>query len=263
MTVQKLSSLAILLASLLICLPQKTEAEELLPFNAQVNKDNINIRTDSTINSEIICNISKGASLEVVREYYGWSKVRLPKSAPSFIRKDLIGQNADGPAKVVKERVNIRLRPNESSPILGKADKNEIINILGEKWGWYKIEPTNNCFGWISKGFLVKLPAKNQTEPTHVKVPPINKGQPQPDKKDITPVKEVTIEGIVKPQGIFFKRMATHKLITTDNKIYLLKRNKPELDTVNHRKVKISGALINLPNQKYPLIEIKKFEVID
>jgi len=290
-----LSRLAILLVSLLICLSYKAGAEEPMPFKTQVNKSGVNIRTDSTVNSEKICDIAKDTNLEVVKESYGWYKVRLPKNAPSFIRKDLINQIAGMPdvvikdrvnirlipdesssilggtrreklsilGEVIKERVNIRLGPNESAPILGKADKNEIINILGEEGGWYKIEPTNNCFGWINKGFLVKLPAKNQIEPTQAKTPPIDKEKLQPDKEDIASLKEVTIEGIVKPQGVFFRRIATHKLITTDNKIYLLKGNKPELDTLNYRKVTISGILTNLPNQKYPLIEIKKFGVID
>jgi len=263
MPIKKLTRLSILLVLLLIFACYKAGAEESLPLQVRVNKGSVNIRTDSTVNSEIICNITKGTNLEVVKEFYGWYKIRLPKNAPSFIRKDFVRLIAGMPGEVIKERVNIRLKPKESSPILGRANKNEVINILGEKGGWYKIEPTNNCFGWVNMEFLAEVPAIKKQEPTQEIVIPADKVGPEMGKQDIAPVDLVMIEGIVKPYGRFFKRITTHKLITIDNKVFLLKGDKPALDAVNYRKVRISGTLSNLPRQKYPLIEIKGIEVVD
>lgn len=178
----------------------------------------------------------------------------MPKKAPSFVKKDLtvcIGFQPDSNAcrngKIVKNRVNIRLKASESSPILGKLNKNEVINIAGEIEGWYKIEPASESFGWIHKNF-VKKAVFAQKEATA----PVTKISPE----TIKDTKDITVEGIIKPYGKIFKRIATHKLITPDNKTYLLKGNKRALDALNHHKVNIQGTIIDAPKEKYPVIEV-------
>lgn len=248
-------------------------AGEPVPFTGEVNANNINIRSDSTVSAEIICKSAKGERLEVVSERYDWYKIRLPKQAPSFIKKNLVAGIEDKPAdsfdklkasgneliknaKVIKDRVNIRLTPSESSPILGKVDRNEVLTVLEDKGGWYKIEPVNNSFGWISSKFIsvVRLPiAAAKPEPP----------QTQQQAISVTEGKNTIIEGIIKPYGIVFKRPATHKLITSDNKIFLLKGNKKSLDQLNYHKVKVIGKLTGPDSQKYPIIEVEKIEALD
>ena len=133
-------------------------------FQGEINANNINIRSDSTVSSKIICIANNGEPVEVVKELYEWYRVRLPKTAPSFIKKNLVSIIDEKTAKVIKDNVNIRLRPSESSPILGKAAKNEVINILEEKGEWYKIEPLNNSFGWVNKKFVNKADTINKIE---------------------------------------------------------------------------------------------------
>lgn len=146
-------------------------AENNFPFQGIVNSDNINIRSDSTPNAEIICSANKENTLDVVTELYGWYKIKLPKNAPSFIKKAYVFavKNPDTLAldnktavpveeikkgEVSSERVNIRLEPSQSSVILGMVNKGEIINILEDRGLWYKIEPTPGCFGWINSKFV-------------------------------------------------------------------------------------------------------------
>lgn len=257
------------LVSIPLLLPHELFAQETMPFTGEVNAENINIRADSTVNSRVICRASKGERLEVTSALYGWYKIRLPKHAPSFIKKNLTAGIEDRPAnsfdklkasgtdlnrnaKVIKERVNIRLSPNESSPILGKADKNEIITILGESGEWYKIEPINNSFGWINSKFISKAPAVVKRDD------PLPQATAPPE-----PQNSIVAEGMIKPYGIVIKRVATHKLITDDKKIFLLKGDKKSLDALNHHKVKVIGKFIEPNNQKYPVIEIEKMEELD
>jgi uncharacterized protein YgiM (DUF1202 family) len=167
----------IVIAALSILALTKTSlpAQESQPFQAEVISDNINIRANSTVNSEVICAVNKGAQLEVVSELYDWYKIRLPKKAPAYIKKSLlecINYQVNNPptnitpsepskqclnAKVIKENVNIRLKPTESSAILGQADKNEVVTVLEDKGEWFRIEPTNSSFGWIHKKFINAL----------------------------------------------------------------------------------------------------------
>jgi len=137
-------------------------AQSAVVLKGRVNSDNINLRADSTPVSEVVCTVRKGTEVEIVREYYDWCKIRLPKSAPSYIKKrfvaclDETAQPACSNARVINNRVNVRSRPNESAPILGKADKTQILVILSEENGWYKIQPIYNSYAWIHKKFLTQ-----------------------------------------------------------------------------------------------------------
>ena len=152
-------------------------AEE-LPFQGQVNSDNINIRSDSTVSAEIICSLNKGMRLEVIQELYDWYKVRLPKFCPSYIKKNMVEcakpkipdyplsapaqGNVCAAVKVIKERVNIRLNPDEASLIIGRANKNEILSIVKEKGEWYGIEPAQDSLGWVHKKFIKIIPVTSR-----------------------------------------------------------------------------------------------------
>jgi len=142
-------------------------AQSVVALKGEVNSDNINLRADATPVSEVICIVSKGTKVEVVREYYDWYKIRLPKHAPSYIKKRFVAclDEEVGPvcsnARVISSRVNIRARPNESAPILGLADKTQSLVILSEEKGWYKIQPTPNSYAWIHKKFVRILPEAN------------------------------------------------------------------------------------------------------
>jgi len=137
-------------------------AQDQFLLQGVINADDINVRADSTVNSKIICKVNKGLTVTVVQESYGWYKIRLPKIAPSFIKKNLVILIGEGAARVLKDNINIRLSPNESACILGKVNKNEVVNILGDRLEWYKIEPVDNSFGWINKIFIDK--AQNPKE---------------------------------------------------------------------------------------------------
>jgi uncharacterized protein YgiM (DUF1202 family) len=133
-------------------------------FQGEVNADNINVRSDATVGSEIIYTLNKNERVDVVLELYEWYKIKLPKNAPSYIKKSLVDciavlsttEKQCKNARVLKNRVNIRLHPNESSTIIGTVDENEIVNILKDEGGWYRIDPVQNSFGWINKKFVNK-----------------------------------------------------------------------------------------------------------
>ena len=207
-------------------------AQNTPPFQGEVNADNINIRSDSTPGAQVICTVNRRERLDVLLELYDWYKIRLPKNAPSYIKKSLTQcfNFADGSkvclnAKILKNRVNVRLKPGESSPILGKVEKDEIVNVLDDRGEWIRIEPVANSFGWIHKKFVNKAPL--QEKPFKAASEPSTETTSQAkEEKDNN---NITLVGIVKPYGKIFKRVATHKLFTADNKVYLLKWNKQTL----------------------------------
>jgi len=250
---------------LLVCfsLPAAIFAGDFTVFTGQVNANGINLRADSTVGAEVICVLPKGELIEVVGEVYDWYKIRLPKGAPSYIKKNLLecnNVNADFAvasdkclsAKVIKDRVNIRLAPSESSWILGKVDKATVINVIADEGEWYKIHPVFQSYGWINKKFVSKEIVAFEKQDSAVKaVDSVKLGD------------QLVVEGEVSPYGVVLWRKATHKLITPDNKVYLLKGDRKGLDSLNHRKVKITGRLISPAQSKNPILQIDIIEALN
>lgn len=219
-------------------------------FEAKVNSNNINIRSDATVSSEIICNVNRNERLEVILELYDWYKIKLPRNAPSFIKKNLVSIIDEKNARVIKDNVNIRLKANESSSIVGKVKKDEVVNVLYDRGEWLKIEPVLNSFGWIHKKFVDKVIVLSKDEGDKTS------GSSLPSQENI-----IIIAGTIKPKVI--RRIATHKLLTEDNKLFLLKGDEEELNSFNHRKAKVTGKLITSGKQKYSIAEIDKIEALD
>jgi SH3-like domain-containing protein len=223
------------------------------PAPGIANSDDVNIRADATINSAIIAKLKKDQPIEIVSEFFDWYKISLPKDAPSYVRKDLTDcistvETPCNQAKIAKERVNIRIGPAETYPIIGKANKSDPIIIVAEKGSWYKIIPLPNNYGWVNKKFIVKTIAAAEK------------------KENLSSDKAADgafrIIGIIKPYGKIIRRKATHKLISEDNTIFLLRGEKARLDALSQRKVKITGNKITCAGQKYPMIEILEIEEI-
>ena len=265
---------SIILAVLSVLSASRMLAESTLPFRGEVNSSKINLRQDSTVSAPIICTLNKGTRVEVVLESYDWYKIKLPKSAPSFVRSDLAecinSESEDFPvtahdacnrAKILKDNVNVRLAPSESAYIVGRVNKDDVVNILKATQGWYKIEPVPNSFGWVHKRFISKATEEQKIEIVKIQEIKEEVHQKAPAAETVKSG-SVSLTGIIRPYGKIFKRKATHKLITADNRVFLLKGDKKILDALNYRKVKVSGNIID-SQSKYPILEYNILETVN
>lgn len=258
MHIRKKTGIAALLVGLLFC--SAAFAEEFKAFLGEINSDGVNLRSDSTVSSESIYKLQKGELIDVIAESYGWFKIRLPKTAPSFIKKNLVILLNDRTLRVAKNSVNIRVAPNESSPIVGKVYSDEVLTILGDRGSWYRIEPVDNSFGWIHKKFVKIAALEKKPEPTLASSAIEQKPFIQnPIIKDTS----ITVEGIVKPYGFLFFRPTTHKLVCQQDKTFLLKGNRKTLNAVAYHNVRLVGKLNDSASYKYPIIAIEKIEALD
>lgn len=168
------------LVALLVSFYGSAFAQALPLTKGEVNAENINIRADSTAGSEIICAANKTEQLEIISEAYGWYKIKLPKNAPSFVSKSLVecaniepprpaknssGENPCLSAKALKNGVNIRLRPDLGSPVIGKINKDKIVKVLKDEGEWYRIEPSAESFGWINAKFVTRVSGPSSPAP--------------------------------------------------------------------------------------------------
>lgn len=221
-------------------------------FYGIINNDNINLRTDSNTSSQVICKINKNTPVEIIQEKYDWYKIKLPKTLVLYVRKDLITPIDEKTAKALKDNINIRLLPNESCPVLGQIRKNEIVTILADNGEWYKIEPIDNSFGWVHKKFVDKSTETNT---------PIAAAAAPPN--DICKEDSIILKGVIQPYGKVINRIATHKLVTKDFKIFLLKGSPSNLNTLIYHNVRITGKEILPKKEKIPVIEIIRMEALD
>ena len=262
------------------------------PFQAEVSESGVNIRADATVNSQIIAKANKGDKVTALATSYDWYKVTLPKDAAAFIKADLVIQLDGRTLQVEKDRVNIRSSPDESSPIIGKAERNELLYYRGRSSGWYRIEPTGQCTGWVHKKFVKKaepalvepttppvqptlpeqavpvaLPAPQLQilqAPSEIKLPALPKNDVSPAAPAPTADGElITLQGIVRFYGMVFKRPAAHKLVTKENKIFLLKGDRQALNAFTYHKVKVSGKILPELKAPYPVIEVVKIEALN
>lgn len=227
-------------------------ADEFIPFKGRVNAEDINIRSDSTVASEVIITLNKGDVVEVVGELYDWYKVRLPKQSPSYVFKDLTEALDDKTVVVAGDTVNIRLRPSENAAVVGRSNKDEVLTVLDTEGDWLKVKPVNNSFGWVNKMFITRLKKGAVGEKNAVKrAPPVL-------EKD-----EVFLEGLIRPYGKVMNRPATHKIVTGDYKTFLLKGDIAALNALNYRRARVVGKIIEENKQKYPVVEVHKLELGD
>ena len=210
------------------------------------------MRTDSTINSEIIMKLNKNDAVLVTRESYDWYKIALPKQAACYIFSKFISAMDEKTGVVTSENVNVRLNPNTKSAILGKLKKGQSVNLINFANNWYVIEPTQECYGWIHKTAVKTLDSAETAIPL-----------PEKDKIQNT----LNLEGVIYERGItsdLFRKRITHKLATVDGEVYLLTGNKYKFNMYANRKVRIKGYLIkDLPNQEYPVIEVQELEKLN
>jgi uncharacterized protein YgiM (DUF1202 family) len=221
---------------------------EVFPFIGLVNSDDINLRADSTTNSPIICVLKKSSKVEVVSSLYNWYKIRLPDYAPAYVKMNFLEPDEKIiRAKVTHENVNVRCGPGDTYWISGVLNKDTFVIVLSEDNGWYKIVPTADCFGWVSDKFI------RRTDDLKLSV--------FQDKRLLN--QPIVLEGTVMPYGMVLWRKATHKLITADKGVYLLKANKKLLDSLVDDQVRVSGKLLDSAGGDNQIIEVSKIEALN
>lgn len=255
-----------------VCLAQEKVPEPTsFPFDGEINQDGANVRLDSTVGAQSICTMARTEPVEVVAQQYDWYKIRLPKHAPAFVKKNLVAPVDDKTVKVLRSNVNIRFGPSETTAILGKASKDEIMIVTGDSGEWFQVEPPGMAYGYINKKLVLPFrtgmaPAAGprKAERKHVEQPAAAGKTETPPPDDLAKDEIATI-GIVEPYGKVINREATHKLTSTaEGTIFLLKATRSSLDALNYRKVKITGKLIEPPRPRhYPVIEVRKLELLD
>lgn len=83
-------------------------------------------------------------------------------SAPSVKLKGTWGT-------IIGSQTYIRVRPSSSTPVVAKVSHGTKVMAWGTYQGWYRVETTDNHFGWVHHDFLKAPDASKLQELSHAK----------------------------------------------------------------------------------------------
>jgi uncharacterized protein YgiM (DUF1202 family) len=157
--------------------PAKPKAAEPEPvFNpepAVAKQNNVNVRGQASITSEVITRLQKGQSVTILEEITlrkpktdepaKWFRIALPTNAPVWVHTDFINVTNK---TVVPNRLNLRGGPSENFSILGRLSKGTVVKEVEVRGDWIRIEPPTNGYAFVAAHLLEKVPPAPQPEPS-------------------------------------------------------------------------------------------------
>ncbi|MCQ9205552.1 MAG: SH3 domain-containing protein [Omnitrophica bacterium] len=125
-----------------------------------VVKDKINVRVDSTVQSDSLGLLPKGVTVEELEKRYNWVKIRLPRNFTCYVSRQFIERIPGNKGRVIASSLNLRNKASLESYSIGKIAKGTVVPILGRTKDWYKIRAYPYVHGWVHAKFLKKSEKK-------------------------------------------------------------------------------------------------------
>jgi mannosyl-glycoprotein endo-beta-N-acetylglucosaminidase len=145
--------------------PEETPAPppEPEPVFGVTTARNLNFRILPAANADIIRELPNGTSLEILEERSGWLRVRvLSDNQMGWVSAEFVNitdPNAEvtpTPARsgrvIASNGLRIRSGPSTNHDSLGGLLFGDIVTIVEEQSGWYRITAPQN--GWVSAQFI-------------------------------------------------------------------------------------------------------------
>ena len=177
--------------------PRKSAAAELrtVPLvagQATVIASNVNVRGQAKLKSEVITQVQKGQTVNVLEEVTlknsgpsepsAWAKIILPANVHVWVNSNFVSTNHT----VIPRNLSLRGGPGENYSRLGTIKRGDEIKEIGRKGDWIEIEAPAEACGYIAAQYLSQAPAPiaaTETPLTNTTVaenPPVTPAQPEP-----------------------------------------------------------------------------------
>ncbi|NIL29335.1 SH3 domain-containing protein [Bacillus thuringiensis] len=130
-----------------------------------VNADALRVRKGPSTSDMILGLVSNQQSLPVVDETNGWYKIKY-NNRDAYVHKDYTIPNH---VKVNTTTLRIRTGPSTSHSTLGLVGEGEILQVIKETDGWYKIR-YNNRDAYVSKDYVSVINSAGKSKKSTVDV---------------------------------------------------------------------------------------------
>lgn len=134
------------------------------PEPAVAKQNNINVRGQAKVNSEVVTHLKKGQLVTILEEITlkkpgtdepaKWAKIALPPSSFAWVNTSFVDANKT----VVPKKLNLRSGPGENYSIIGRLEKGAAVNVTDTKGGWSKIEAPAGSYAFVAAHLLSKDP---------------------------------------------------------------------------------------------------------
>jgi uncharacterized protein YgiM (DUF1202 family) len=145
---------------------------------AVAKQNNINVRAQSHINSEVVFHLKQGDNVTVMKEVTlphpktdepaAWVQIMLPAGTPVWVSSALLDENSTVKAK----KLNVRSGPGENFSVVGMLQKGDAVKTIHTKEGWTQIEAPTNSFGFVAAHLLAHKELTPPVELTSIQPTP-------------------------------------------------------------------------------------------
>jgi uncharacterized protein YgiM (DUF1202 family) len=156
------------------------------PGPAIVRQNNVNVRGQAAINSEVIAHLKKGDKVTVLEEVTlkkpktdepaKWARIALPSGTAAWVHSSFV----DSATKTVKvKKLNLRSGPGENFSVIGHLEKGAPIKDIETKGEWIKIEAPEKSAAFVAAHLLSKdttvaaIAAVPPPKPAPIPPPPV------------------------------------------------------------------------------------------
>jgi uncharacterized protein YgiM (DUF1202 family) len=221
-------------------------ADEHFPFQAQVSKESVNVRSGANTNYEKLDKLSQGAQVVVVGKSYDWYKVQLSSTAKAYVRADYLRINQNSTAELIGDKVNVRAAANSDATSLGVLKKGELVKVITQVNDWWQIEPPSSAVGWIRQDFLTAKSSK--IDPSLIRKTPV-------EATVAKSLSTVEVKGFLKPL-VEPKSDVRYELMVDGKPLYYI-QSVPNLERFKGGVVLIKGVVISSKQPlAYPMLRV-------
>lgn len=161
------------------------------PYEAKVAGTDVYVRSGPGHQYYRCGKVDMPATVTVVDENLGWSKIIPPEGSFSWVSKQFVNIDANMPNVGVVTGDNVRIwagsdyvEPMYSSSMQTKLNEGDRVKLLGEEKGdYYKIKPPVGAYLWVSSQYLEPVREIDIIEPD---VPEITKDTNEPAEEEKT-----------------------------------------------------------------------------
>jgi uncharacterized protein YgiM (DUF1202 family) len=238
-----------------------------------VLKDRVNVRSRADKNSEIVAQVKKGDSFDVLDRKGTWLHIALPSSGKCYVSAKFIREDVS-----TADAVNVRCGPNANHDIVGKLTKGEKVEVMKAAGEWTQIKPTAHCTGWIAAEFVdvaAPAPAPAASAPEVVSPPVSLPAAPVPPAPGIESAKTgdevhmqyVVKDGILAPVKDETNPPASYELRTEDvggrsYRMAYLDTTEKNLARYEGKHVRVFGNQRWHKTERYPVISVERIDMV-
>ena len=135
------------------------------PEPGVARQNNVNVRGQASINSEVIGHLQKNDPITILEEIVikkpkldepaRWFRIALPPQIPVWVYASYVDTST---SMVKPRRLNLRGGPGENYSVVGRLEKGASVKVVDSKNGWLKIETPTNAFGFVAAHLAERTP---------------------------------------------------------------------------------------------------------